>query len=404
MNTNLSSIAGGLNIVLVDNRVDIESSRPIHAFELLKGKSVQQALNTVPLLYGVCAMAQTTAAAMAILASSSSSKPSEFDFDCSRHCILVQTENLREHSIRLLRDIQPIVQKGSVDAGHFRILGAVLNKIKLNLFPLNDAFTNQHSAEPLAHNNSLKQTIDDFIKVVDTAIFAGEMQAFQHCATHAELEKWQRSYPSLASELLNTVSTLDALHHNEVRLSACSIDHFGQLHFTVCKEMLNGNGVSYAQQPVLNNKCLHTGSFARQSEHPLLRDNTQSAAIGHLKQQWLARLLDITELAQQLAKSSRLNAEQSTWRKWLQHKHCGDIGISAVETARGLLMHAARVLDGNIIEYCVVAPTEWNFHPEGIVPQTLSNTSVLPRAEREQYARWFINALDPCIHFQLEVA
>jgi hypothetical protein len=41
------------------------------------------------------------------------------------------------------------------------------------------------------------------------------------------------------------------------------------------------------------------------------------------------------------------------------------VGRALVETARGLLMHEI-VLDGErIADYFIVAPTEWNFHPQG---------------------------------------
>ena len=41
--------------------------------------------------------------------------------------------------------------------------------------------------------------------------------------------------------------------------------------------------------------------------------------------------------------------------------------IAAVETARGPLLHFARVRDGRIEDYHVLAPTEWNFHPRGLL-------------------------------------
>jgi hypothetical protein len=36
-----------------------------------------------------------------------------------------------------------------------------------------------------------------------------------------------------------------------------------------------------------------------------------------------------------------------------------------VETARGLLMHEIALDGERIADYFIVAPTEWNFHPQG---------------------------------------
>ena len=71
-------------------------------------------------------------------------------------------------------------------------------------------------------------------------------------------------------------------------------------------------------------------------------------------------------------------------------------GRALVETARGLLMHEI-VLDGDTVaEYFIVAPTEWNFHPQGPLAGWLGTTdaraegcaSAGSRAVREARARW----------------
>lgn len=80
------------------------------------------------------------------------------------------------------------------------------------------------------------------------------------------------------------------------------------------------------------------------------------------------------------------------------------IGRSLVETARGLLMHEI-VLDGErIADYFIVAPTEWNFHPQGILVDELLGQDAGDRDALQQHVARAVAALDPCVPWELEWA
>ena len=79
-------------------------------------------------------------------------------------------------------------------------------------------------------------------------------------------------------------------------------------------------------------------------------------------------------------------------------------GIAWTEMARGLLVHWIRLEPGprqadtaRAARYHVVAPTEWNFHPEGGLARWLAST-------RAPIARVQLAAatLDPCIAFRID--
>ncbi len=46
-------------------------------------------------------------------------------------------------------------------------------------------------------------------------------------------------------------------------------------------------------------------------------------------------------------------------------------GIAQVEAARGRLVHRVVLESGRITRYQILAPTEWNFHPDGVLVQGL---------------------------------
>jgi coenzyme F420-reducing hydrogenase alpha subunit len=57
---------------------------------------------------------------------------------------------------------------------------------------------------------------------------------------------------------------------------------------------------------------------------------------------------------------------------------------------------------GRIARYRILAPTEWNFHPQGVVAESLGALQGNSN-EIEQQARMLVDAIDPCVGYDLEV-
>jgi Ni,Fe-hydrogenase I large subunit len=72
------------------------------------------------------------------------------------------------------------------------------------------------------------------------------------------------------------------------------------------------------------------------------------------------------------------------------------------ETSRGLLVHRTRVADGRLADYRIVAPTEWNFHPEGAFARGAAGLA--DDGGLDAGARWIVGSLDPCVGVRYEVA
>ncbi|WP_088278958.1 hydrogenase formation protein [Ideonella sp. A 288] len=75
-------------------------------------------------------------------------------------------------------------------------------------------------------------------------------------------------------------------------------------------------------------------------------------------------------------------------------------GVAWVEMARGLLVHWVRLERGSsgdrVVGCRVLAPTEWNFHPRGVLAEALSG---LHGEAAATGARHLATAFDPCVEF-----
>jgi hypothetical protein len=53
--------------------------------------------------------------------------------------------------------------------------------------------------------------------------------------------------------------------------------------------------------------------------------------------------------------------------------------------------------------YQILAPTEWNFHPEGVLAKGLNQLQADSVELLKQQASLLINAIDPCVGYALQI-
>ena len=78
-------------------------------------------------------------------------------------------------------------------------------------------------------------------------------------------------------------------------------------------------------------------------------------------------------------------------------------GRAAVETARGMLLHEAELENGRVTRYVIVAPTEWNFHPQGPLAQAAGWPAASGEAMQRRRIERMVLALDPCVPWEVEL-
>lgn len=86
------------------------------------------------------------------------------------------------------------------------------------------------------------------------------------------------------------------------------------------------------------------------------------------------------------------------------------LALAWCEMARGLLLHWVRLEHTGatqcITDYRVVAPTEWNFHPSGVVAHALAAMPIardaIAQAQVTRQVNILAAAFDPCVNYKIE--
>lgn len=153
---------------------------------------------------------------------------------------------------------------------------------------------------------------------------------------------------------------------------------------------------AFAAHPSWRGTPAETGALARNPEA------FPSFATSPLLRRRLARLTELAAFPMQATSDDAcLHPGTASAIPVAPHR-----GRALVETARGLLMHEIE-LDGSgsgrIADYQIVAPTEWNFHPDGTLSRWLQALPVEDGVALRDATRRRVEALDPCVPWRTEL-
>jgi len=151
--------------------------------------------------------------------------------------------------------------------------------------------------------------------------------------------------------------------------------------------------------PLWQGHPAHTGPWSRRNLHGHPAPSSAWACLG-------ARLAEVIALCLPDA----AGRSGSGWLAWGGETLAPGHGLGWAEMARGLLLHEVRLEPalagdgaGHLAAARVIAPTEWNFHPEGVAAAAIAH---LPAAapdvpEPDAAVGLLMAALDPCVPYTL---
>ncbi len=359
--------------------VKIGSTRP-EAARVLIGKTPEQVLSMVPLLFSLCGNAQAYAALQACRAAMG--MPTEPEADAAREC-LVQLETVREHAWRILLD-WPGLLDGAADKDSVARLLKVDRQFKSCLFGDSEAFKLDSRLQIDAMR--LQGLLDELTGLIDRAIFGGGQNRFLALTDEGQLQDWLDGNMALAAQLLNTL-----YQRGWQALGNCNVAGLPSLVPAELNRQLQNTDLStFCRMPQWLDQCCESTPFSRQHSRPLLADLHSRYGNGLLPR-FVAVLFEVAAIPRGLKPSLGTMSAYAA--------DC--VGLAQVQAARGLLIHRLALRQGRVYDYRIVAPTEWNFHPDGVLAQGLKSLQAADADGLRQQEEWLINAVDPCVQYRL---
>lgn len=378
-----TGIEGSLLIRVAPAReqVSIESSRPLLASRLFEGKTVDETLALIPLLFNVCGQAQQTAAVRAI--ETARGDRADEAVEQARDA-LVDIETLREHLWRVLMDWPRFAGHGPASAMLPDVMGTI-EAIRRAVDPDRSLCT--PTAIPCRSTDAtLAQRCAHLRECVRSDILDADPADWLNYDIDI-LQYWLSTSNGIAGRLLRNL-----LKNGWHDLGGTATGFLPALPATELVRQLDGaQAESFIAAPSWHDQARETGPLARQSGHPLITAARVLAGNGLLTR-LLARLVEVALIVTRrtIAGASAEATERAP-------------GMVQVEAARGRLCHRV-VLDGDrVSRYRILAPTEWNFAPDGAAMQALRSIRADDATQIRAQADLLVHAIDPCVGYNLEV-
>jgi len=376
MNRGPSSLAGSLRVTPgAPLPRALQSSRPDWAPRLARGQAVGALPGLMASLFNLCSHAHRLCSQLAIEAAAPGLLPAP-----QQVAQRLRTETAQEHIRRIGLDWPRLL---AADAQEPWVAQA---QATLKACPL---LAPPATAEADLWPDTLTWLQDQLLQMPATPW----LLAWQACGADWLLD-WSHRHPGWPAALVRAARAAD---------SAASLSPGSALRVHAETSDVRSLGAAmsgqagFCLQPHRHGASAHTGSWTRLNEHMADLPLTPWALLG-------SRIAELVRLCQP-------DAPGQSGAGWLCFGSMATgerQGIAWVEMARGLLVHQVEIdapegdAPTRVVACRVLAPTEWNFHPHGVVAQRIAALETgQPAEDTERRVRLLMAAFDPCVPFEV---
>jgi coenzyme F420-reducing hydrogenase alpha subunit len=370
--------------------VALDSTRPVGMSAALAGRDIDAAMTLLPRLFGLCGVAQTVAG---LTAAEAALGVVQAPPQIAARQLLVAAEALEQTAWRLLLDWpRGIGASPDVDAmKRLRQLSAVLRS---HLFPAPD-WNRIGGARLMPDWVELAATLERLEAGVRLAVCGGAAGDGWPLEDRDGFERWLRDARTPVAMTLRHVRECGLADFGRSAVAPLPVIDARAME----QRLAADDGYAYCARPDWDGVVYETGALARLWWHPLIAALRADRGNG-LFTRLVARLIDSRDfVAEMREQASRLEAHPGA----ITPGTASGAGLGIVECARGRLVHRVAVAVGRVTDYKILAPTEWNFHPEGPLARGLAGAGVGSGTAIDQAIGLFVTALDPCVGCDLTV-
>ena len=374
--TGLSSLAGSLRVAPgAPLPLALQSSRPDWAPRLARGQAVSALPGLMASLFNLCSHAHRLCSQLAIEAASPGLLPAP-----QQVAQRLRTETAQEHIRRIGLDWPRLL---ATDAqGPWATQAQAALKACPLLAPAATA-----AADPWPDTRTWLQ--EQLLQMPATPW----LRAWQACGADWLLD-WSHRHRGWLGALVRTARAADSAAPlspaSALRVPAGASD-------ARALSVAMTEQAGFCLQPHWHGGSAHTGSWTRLNDPSADLPLTPWALLG-------SRIAELVRLCQP-------DAPGQSGADWLCFGSLATgerQGMAWVEMARGLLVHQVAIdapvgdAPARVAACRVLAPTEWNFHPQGVVAQRIAALDKgQPAEDTERRVRLLMAAFDPCVPFEV---
>ena len=354
------------------DRVAIHSARPVHAARIFATRPVSDVRELLPRLFSVCGIAQASASQRALASATGETSRNASAKDAE---LLVLMETAREHLWRILID-WPTFTGHAVDEAAARDMQQLLPRLQ-------------------SADGEVDAAIAALEELLQSAVFGLPASEWLAISRPSDLVAWAKRQTTSAARLLTRVFDKDW-----ATVGASTASFLPELTPAELEQRLAADDADdFIAAPVWQNHPCETTPLSRTRESALIRNLLAEFGAGLVTR--LAALL--VELAGIPAAMHELQTGETRTTANGEAGLPANTGIGQVDAARGRLVHRA-IVDGDRVEsYQILAPTEWNFHPRGVLANSLKTLDASDTDTLNEQASLLITAIDPCVGYELRI-
>lgn len=382
----------------------VRTDRAVHAARAFVGRRVDEVQAAVPLLFTVCSTAQSAAAWHALAAADG--RPVARNLSTA-HGVLVRLEVAREHLWRMLIDwprftdapVAPealLAMRQVVAAGAAGLFDETPSDAAAARAARRTGIHAPFAREPAVaiRREALESVLGALDDLLADHVLGIAPEQWLRLRTLEDLERYALDARGAAAALLELVC------RRRWQTAAAAAPHYlPPLPAADLAKRLDEPGADrFVEAPEWCGSPCETSPLGRQRGSELL-----TAVLGEYGPGLYARAVAaVHELAAtSLAVRDLLEGREPS--PIAANRYGPGAAIAQVEAARGRLLHRVKVESGRVVAYRIVAPTEWNFHPEGTLPRAVAALDAADAGELTAQADLLITLLDPCVAYSLEV-
>jgi uptake hydrogenase large subunit len=375
----VAALEGRLTVRLGADGARLVSTPPLPVARLFEGRGTEQVLTLLPRLYAVCGRAHLAAATEAMEAARAHTPRPEQKL---ARDMIVDAEALREHLLRILTGWGSALQQ----AVHPVVISDVLGlpeRLATTLGCDWSIFSAADGSQPeFGRTAAALASIDMLLERQILGCKAEDWAAFVEVDAVMALAGSRAFGPRFLQWLIDD---------GHAAVGAAVLPALPEFTPASLAQGFTGAGTTQGSAPEWDGGPRETGAFARQRNHPLVQAFGARWGQGLITRS-VARLLEVALLA------TRLHGADPHPLSMVAD---GATGYGIVETARGRLAHRV-TLEGNVVRRMqILAPTEWNCHPRGVMAACLGAVPLDAHARRR--AGLVVECIDPCVAYAIEV-